>query len=142
MKLSIIVPCYNEKDGILTIIGKIKESPIAEKEIIIVDDCSTDGTREILKKQCEKLVDKVIYHKKNTGKGGALRTGFMEATGDVIIIQDADLEYDPMEYPLVVNPIFEGENKVVYGSRFLNAKRKGYLANRIANYGLTFFQTY
>ena len=111
-------------------------------EIIVVDDMSKDGTREILKEKVEPIVDKVIYHEQNTGKGGALRTGFMAATGDVVIIQDADMEYDPNEYPLVVNPIFEGKAEVVYGSRFLNQKAKGYLMNRLANKGLTFLWIY
>lgn len=135
--LSIVIPCYNEKNNILTILEKVKAAPVEHKEIIIVDDYSTDGTRDILKNQVEAMVDKVIYHEKNTGKGGALRTGFRAATGDVVIIQDADMEYDPGEYPSVVNPIFEGRAQVVYGSRFLNQKAKGYLMNRLANKGLT-----
>ena len=98
---------------------------------------STDGTRELLKEKVESMVDKVIYHEENTGKGGALKTGFMAATGDVVIIQDADMEYDPNEYPRVVNPIARGDAQVVYGSRFLKQKAKGYLANRLANKGLT-----
>lgn len=137
-KLSIIIPCYNEKDSIMDILEKVKAAPIENKEIIVVDDMSKDGTREILKEKVEPIVDKVIYHEQNAGKGGALRTGFMAATGDVVIIQDADMEYDPNEYPLVVNPIFEGKAEVVYGSRFLNQKAKGYLMNRLANKGLTF----
>ncbi len=137
-KLSIVIPCYNEKDSILKILKKVKESPVEDKEIIIVDDMSNDGTREILKEKAEKIADKIIYQEKNTGKGSALRTGFMAATGDVVIIQDADMEYDPNEYPLVVDPIFEGKAQVVYGSRFLKQKAKGYLLNRLANKGLTF----
>ena len=137
-KLSVVIPCYNEKNSILEILEKVKDAPIENMEIIIVDDMSTDGTRELLKEQVEPMVDKVIYHEENTGKGGALKTGFMAAEGDVIIIQDADMEYDPNEYPLVVNPIFEGKAEVVYGSRFLNQKAKGYLMNRLANKGLTF----
>ena len=90
-KLSIVIPCYNEKESILEILDKVKKSPIENKEIIVVDDCSSDGTREILKEKVEPIVDKVIYHEQNTGKGGALRTGFMAATGDVVIIQDADM---------------------------------------------------
>lgn len=139
MKLSIIVPCYNEKDGILTILDKIDKSPIEDKEIIVVDDCSTDGTREILQEKCKKKVDKIIFHEKNTGKGGALRTGFIAATGDIVIIQDADLEYDPSEYPRVIEPIVNGDYDVVYGSRFLCQRRKGYLTNRVANWALTLF---
>ena len=136
-KLSVVIPCYNEKDSLLDILDKVKNAPIENKEIIIVDDMSTDGTRELLKEKVEPLVDKIIYHEQNTGKGGALSTGFAAATGDVVIIQDADLEYDPNEYPKVVTPIFNGECKVVYGSRFLNQKAKGYVLNRLANKGLT-----
>lgn len=136
-KLSVVIPCYNEKDSLLDILDKVKNAPIENKEIIIVDDMSTDGTRELLKEKVEPLVDKIIYHEQNTGKGGALSTGFAAATGDVVIIQDADLEYDPNEYPQVVTPIFNGECKVVYGSRFLNQKAKGYVLNRLANKGLT-----
>lgn len=135
--LSIVIPCYNEKNNIANIVNKVLCSPIENKEIIIVDDCSTDGTKTILQNDIAKLVDKVIFHEQNGGKGSALRTGFKAATGDVVIIQDADLEYDPMEYPIVVNEIFEGKEQVIYGSRFLRQKRKGYFANRMANMVLT-----
>ena len=135
--LSIVIPCYNEKDNILNIVKLVQASPIPNKEIIVVDDCSTDGTREILETEIRPLVSKIIYHEQNGGKGAALRTGFLEATGDVVIIQDADLEYDPADYPHVVEPIFEGKAKVIYGSRFLNQQAKGYLANRLANKFLT-----
>lgn len=137
--LSIVIPCYNEENNILALVNKVLKSPIKNKEIIVVDDCSKDGTRKVLEDQVKPLVSKIIYHDVNGGKGAALRTGFQAATGDVVIIQDADLEYDPMEYPQVVNPIFEGQAEVVYGSRFLNQKRKGYLANRLANWALTTF---
>lgn len=137
-KLSIIIPCYNERESLPIILEKVKNAPIDNKEIIIVDDVSTDGTRELIKNEIASQVDKVLYHEKNTGKGGALATGFKAATGDVVIIQDADMEYDPNEYPLVVNPIFEGRAQVVYGSRFMNQRAKGYLLNRLANKGLTF----
>lgn len=140
--LSIVIPCYNEKQNIVPIVKKVLESPIKNKEIIVVDDCSTDGTREILKNEITPMVSKVIYHESNRGKGAALRTGFQTATGDVVIIQDADMEYDPMEYPQVVNPIFAGKAKVVYGSRFLNYKRNGYLVNRAANRVLTVFSNF
>ncbi len=136
--LSVVIPCYNERESILEILKKVKEAPVEHMEIIVVDDKSTDGTTDIVREKVEPIVDKVIYHTENTGKGGALRTGFMAATGDVVIIQDADMEYDPDEYPLVVNPIFEGRAEVVYGSRFLNQSAKGYLLNRLANKGLTF----
>ena len=134
--LSIVIPCYNEKDSIVNLVKKVLESPIKNKEIIVVDDCSKDGTREILETEVKPLVSQVIYHEENKGKGGALHTGFKAATGDAVIVQDADLEYDPNEYPLVVEPIFNGEADVVYGSRYLNQKRKGYLANRLANWFL------
>ncbi len=137
-KLSIIIPCYNERESLPVILEKVKNAPIENKEIIIVEDLSTDGTREFIRENIEAQVDKVIYHEKNTGKGGALATGFKAATGDVVIIQDADMEYDPDEYPLVVGPIFEGRAEVVYGSRFMNQKAKGYVLNRLANKGLTF----
>ncbi len=141
-KLSIIIPCYNEENNIETIVDKVLQSPVQDKEIIIVDDCSTDHTRSVLKDKIEPLVSRIIYQEENGGKGAALRTGFQAATGDVVIIQDADLEYDPMEYAQVVNPIFEGRARVVYGSRFLNQKRKGYLANRLANRVLTIFSNF
>lgn len=136
-KLTVVIPCYNEKDNIVNIVNQVLSAPIANKEIIVVDDCSTDNTREIIKEKIVPLVDKVLYHDVNQGKGGALKTGFAAATGDVVIIQDADLEYDPNEYPLVVNPIFADEADVVYGSRFKENKMKGYLANRMANWFLT-----
>lgn len=135
--LSIVIPCYNEKDSIHQIVEKVLASPIEHKEIIIVDDMSKDGTRDILERDIKPLVSKVIYHEVNQGKGGALRTGFKQATGDIVIVQDADLEYDPNEYPLVVEPILNGECDVCYGSRFLNQKKKGYKANQMANGFLT-----
>ena len=135
--LSIVIPCYNEKNSIHTIVEKVLAAPIENKEIIVVDDKSTDGTGEVLDREIAPLVSKVIHHEVNQGKGGALRTGFHHATGDVVIIQDADLEYDPNEYPLVVMPIVNDECDVCYGSRFLHQAAKGYMANRLANKGLT-----
>jgi len=137
-KLTVVIPCYNEKDSIHTIVQKVLDAPIKNKEIIVVDDMSKDGTREILEKEIKPLVSKVIYHEVNQGKGGALKTGFAHATGDVVIIQDADLEYDPNEYPRVVGPIAKDECDVCYGSRFLKQAAKGYKANQLANKGLTF----
>jgi glycosyltransferase involved in cell wall biosynthesis len=136
-KLSVIIPCYNEKNSIRTIVEKVLASPVENKEIIVVDDKSTDGTSDILDREIAPMVSKVVHHKVNQGKGGALRTGFAHATGDVVIIQDADLEYDPNEYPLVVEPIVKDECDVCYGSRFLNQAAKGYKANQLANKGLT-----
>ncbi len=135
--LSVVVPCYNEISSIRRVVECILAAPIQNKEIIIVDDKSTDGTAKLLKEKIAPMVSRVIYHKKNKGKGGALRTGFSCATGDIIIVQDADLEYDPAEYPAVVLPIARGECDVCYGSRFMKSPAKGYLANRIANKALT-----
>lgn len=135
--LSVVIPCYNEAGSIHEIVDKVLAAPIENKEIIVVDDKSTDGTSDILDRDIAPLVSKVVHHEVNTGKGGALRTGFQHATGDLVIIQDADLEYDPNEYPLVVNPILNGECDVCYGSRFLNQAAKGYKANQMANKFLT-----
>ena len=135
--LTVVIPCYNEEKNIINIVNKVLESPIPNKEIIVVDDCSTDGTRNVLDEKIKPLVSKIIYHEKNQGKGGALKSGVAAATGDVVIIQDADLEYDPAEYPRVVMPIFKDKADVVYGSRFRDNKMKGYLANRMANWFLT-----
>ncbi len=136
-KLSIIIPCFNEKGNIEAIINNVLKAPVKNKEIIIVDDKSTDGTDEILEKKIRPLVSQIIYHKVNQGKGGAIRTGFKHATGDIVIIQDADLEYNPNEYLKVLEPILSGEAKVCYGSRFLYQAAKGYKANQIANRFLT-----
>jgi len=121
MKFSIIIPVYNEKDTILNILKEVKAaslpSEITTREIVIVNDCSKDGTREILEKINDPEV-KIFHHEKNRGKGAGLRTGFRNATGDIVIIQDADLEYDPREYSKLLRPILDGKADVVYGSRF------------------------
>lgn len=137
--LSIVIPCYNEKDNIESLVKRVLASPVPNKEIIVVNDKSTDGTEQVLKDVIEPMVSKVIHHTENGGKGAALKTGFEHATGDYVIIQDADHEYDPNEYVKVLEPILEGRAEVVYGSRFLNSKAKGYVANRVANKFLTAF---
>ena len=121
MKLSIVIPVYNEAATISKIVDLVRSVDVGlEKEILLVDDCSRDGTREVLEKLGQAGADlKVLFHAVNQGKGAALRTGFGAATGDVVLIQDADLEYDPKEYPRLLQPILDGHADVVYGSRFL-----------------------
>ena len=139
MKLSIVIPCYNEARTIRTIVDRVRASPVPGKEIIIVDDCSRDGTRDLLRTQIAPLVEKIIYHEVNQGKGAALRTGFAAATGDIVIVQDADLEYDPTEYARLIQPIIEGRADVVFGSRFQGGQphRVVYFWHMIGNKLLT-----
>jgi glycosyltransferase involved in cell wall biosynthesis len=118
MKLSIIIPCYNENATIEKVVDAVKHCSYPDKEIIIIDDFSSDGTKEKLK-ALEESVAKVIYQPQNMGKGAAVKAGIQAATGDIIIVQDADLEYDPNEIPKVVDPIVQGKADVVYGSRFM-----------------------
>ena len=138
MKLSIIIPCYNEKETIEELIQKVLNSQIDSKEIIIVDDFSLDGTRDILREINIPEI-KIFYNERNLGKGAALRKGFESATGDICIIQDADLEYDPKEYTLLIEPIVSGKADVVYGSRFKGggAHRIVYFWHRVGNGFLT-----
>ena len=120
MKLTVVIPCFNEVSTVEAILHKVREAEPADKEIVLVDDCSTDGTREVLEK-CRPLIDQLILQEKNGGKGSALRTGFAAATGDVVVVQDADLEYNPKEYVRLLEPILENRADVVFGSRFMGA---------------------
>lgn len=138
-KLSVIIPCYNEEKHIEVIVEKVLASDVENIEIIIVDDCSTDATPRLLKEKLVNKVDKILYHESNMGKGAALRTGIKAATGDYVIIQDADLEYDPQDYLKLVEPLVQNKAKIVYGSRFLDQQKNytGYRQNLYANLFLT-----
>lgn len=135
LKLSILIPVYNERATILEIIRRVQAVPF-EKEIIAVDDGSTDGTRELLP-QVQAQGVTVLYHERNQGKGAAIQTALKRATGDIIVIQDADLEYDPRDYKQLIEPIVEGRAKVVYGSRFLGPRMAMFFWHMIANKLLT-----
>ena len=140
MKVSIIIPVYNERDSFEELLRRVKASPIThDKEIIVVDDGSQDGTRELVAKHDGVDGVSVFYHDRNFGKGAAIRTGQPHVTGDVVIIQDADLEYDPAEYPRLLEPIEAGKADVVYGSRLVgsDAHRVLYFWHMIANKALT-----
>ena len=137
--LSAVIPCYNESGTIREVISRVRAAPVKSLEIIVVDDCSSDGTRLILEREIAPLVEKIVYHERNRGKGAALRSGFREATGHVVVVQDADLEYDPSEYPRLIDPILNHGADVVFGSRFMggNAHRVVYFWHMVANRMLT-----
>jgi glycosyltransferase involved in cell wall biosynthesis len=140
-EISVVIPCYNEVGTIETLLTAVRASQIADYEIIVVDDASTDGTREKLRSLDGQPGLRVIFHERNRGKGAALRAGFQAATGDVVIVQDADLEYDPREYPKLLAPIRAGKADVVYGSRFAGGEshRVLYFWHYAANKLLTLF---
>jgi glycosyltransferase involved in cell wall biosynthesis len=139
MKLSVIIPCYNELKTIGTLVQMVRDAPYQPKEIIVVDDCSTDGTRELLMNGGIPGIDRLVLHETNKGKGAAVRAGIQAATGDVVVIQDADLEYDPSDYGKLIQPILAGKADVVFGSRFLGEgpHRVLYFWHRVGNGILT-----
>jgi glycosyltransferase involved in cell wall biosynthesis len=141
LKLSVVIPCYNEVATIDRILAAVHASPYRDKEVIVVDDCSVDGTRERLTGELRGSMDQLVLHDVNRGKGAALRSGIRAATGDLVIIQDADLEYDPQEWPKLLQPILEGRADVVFGSRFMGAQphRVLYFWHRVGNGVLTVF---
>ena len=136
MEISVLIPVYNEKDTILEVVRRVQEQPFA-KEIVIIDDCSNDGTRDLLRQTLWPPNVKVLYHEKNKGKGAGIRTGVQAATKDIIIIQDADLEYNPSDFGAVLRPILDGVADVVYGSRFLGTHRSFMLHHYLGNKLLT-----
>ncbi|HOG23458.1 MAG TPA: glycosyltransferase family 2 protein [Candidatus Omnitrophota bacterium] len=153
MKLSVVMPVYNEKKTVEEVIRRVLGLAM-EKELVIVDDASTDGTREILARYENTPHVRIFYHEKNQGKGAALQTGFRGVTGDLVVIQDADLEYDPKEYPDLLEPILDGRADVVYGSRFLGGPHRvlyywhyvgncflTMLSNMLSNINLTDMET-
>jgi glycosyltransferase involved in cell wall biosynthesis len=144
MMISVVIPVYNEKGTILELLRRVEavEVPGLSREIVLVDDCSTDGTRELLRKEADARPGvRVLYHDRNRGKGAALRTGIATTAGDIVLIQDADLEYDPREYPKLLAPILDGRADVVYGSRFSGseAKRVLFFWHSVGNRFLTTF---
>ncbi len=136
MKLSVVMPVFNEKDTILEILAQVRATNMVS-EIIVVDDFSTDGTREILQQTPQKDDLVLVLHDRNRGKGAAVRSGLERFTGDIVIIQDADLEYDPRDYPTLIRPIVEGRVKVVYGSRFIGPRKDMLFTHWVGNQFLT-----
>ena len=141
MKLSIIIPCFNESNTIKKIIEKIHNNSKFDNEIIVIDDCSTDGSREILQNEISNQISILILNEKNYGKGYSVRRGIEKATGSILLIQDADLEYDPTDYPRLIEPIQNGYADVVFGSRFVGSEEKRVLFfwHSLGNKVLTLF---
>lgn len=140
MKLSVVIPVYNEENTVEKIVDLVTKAPLSiDKELILVDDCSTDNTRSIIESRLTGKVARTIFHEKNQGKGAALRSGFAAATGDIVIVQDADLEYNPNEFQRLIDPIIAGKADVVYGSRFVSGEphRVLYFWHSVGNQLLT-----
>ncbi len=139
MKISVVIPVFNERGTIEQIVNAVRSAPVDNIEIIVVDDASTDGTRQLLKEKISPMIDQIIYQPRNCGKGAALRAGFAAATGDVILVQDADLEYNPGDYPTLLEPILSGNADVVFGSRFMGGRphRVLYFWHMVGNRFLT-----
>lgn len=139
MNLSVIIPCYNEASSIEKVVQSVIDATGPDREIIIVDDCSTDGTRQLLERDIDGKLARVIYQPNNQGKGAALRAGFAAASNDIVIVQDADFEYDPGDYPIMIEPIISDHADVVYGSRFIGNRphRVQYFWHRMGNGLLT-----
>jgi glycosyltransferase involved in cell wall biosynthesis len=139
MKVSVVIPVYNERGTIEQIVKAVRGAEIGEIEIIVVDDASTDGTQDVLKEQISALADKIICQPHNQGKGAALRAGFAAATGDIVLVQDADLEYNPADYPTLLEPILTGKADAVFGSRFMSGRphRVLYFWHMVGNRFLT-----
>src|SRR5213596_2925491 len=139
MKVSVVIPVFNERGTIEQVVKAVRAAPVENIEIIVVDDASTDGTQDVLKEKISTTADRIIYQPRNCGKGAALRAGFAAATGDVILVQDADLEYNPADYPTLLEPIFSGKADAVFGSRFMGGRphRVLYFWHMVGNRFLT-----